>query len=77
MIDCGRCGEPVAEDAAACPQCGQPVPKRGAPGWYLFLIAVISAGVAYWFYGLLRTGGIGILGALAGVTSANESRRAL
>ncbi len=67
MIDCGRCGEPVAEEAASCPHCGEPVKQHGAPAWYLLLIAAISAGVAYWFYKLLSMQQISILGALAGV----------
>ena len=67
MADCGRCGEPVDEEAASCPHCGEPAERRGAPVWYLILIAAISAGVAYWFYKLLSTGQISFLGALAGV----------
>lgn len=67
MIDCAHCGAPVAEDAATCPHCGATIPKPGAPIWYQTLIAAISVGVAYWFYHLLRTGQISLLGALAGV----------
>lgn len=67
MIDCGRCGEPVAEDAASCPHCGEPVPQHGAPRWYQLLIAAISVGIAYWLYDLMSMGRISILGALAGV----------
>ena len=67
MVDCGRCGEPVAEDAANCPHCGEAVQPMTAPFWYRVLIAAISVGVAYWLYQLLSAARIGILGTLAGV----------
>ena len=67
MIDCGRCGEPAAEEAASCPHCGEPVPQRGAPLWYQLMIAAISIGVAYWFYKLLSIGQLSLLGTLAGI----------
>ena len=67
MIDCGRCGEPVVEDAANCPHCGEPIQAPTAPRWYQILIVAISIGVAYWLYALLSTARISILGALAGV----------
>ena len=67
MIDCRHCGEPVAEDAANCPHCGEAIQAQTAPRWYQILIAVISIGIAYWFYELLSTATISILGALAGV----------
>ena len=67
MIDCGRCGEPVAEDAANCPHCGEDLQARTVPRWFQILIAAISTGVAYWFYELLSAARISILGALAAV----------
>ncbi len=67
MIDCGRCNEPVAEDASKCPHCGEPVQVPTTPRWYQILIAAASIGVAWWFYELLSTAKISILGALAGV----------
>ncbi len=67
MIDCGRCSEPVAEDAEKCPHCGESARAPTAPRWYQILIAAISIGVAYWFYELLSAARISILGALAGV----------
>ncbi len=67
MIDCGRCGEPVAEDASNCPHCGETVEVATTPRWFQILIAVVSIGVAWWFYELLSESRISILGALAGV----------
>ncbi len=67
MIDCGRCGEPVADDAANCPHCGAPVQTPTAPLWYQILIFATSVGMAGLLYALLDTARIGILGAVAGV----------
>lgn len=67
MIDCGRCDEPVAEDAATCPHCGEPVRISALPGWYRILIAALSVGAAFWFYTLISDGRISLLGALAGI----------
>ena len=67
MIDCGRCGDPVAEDASNCPHCGERVQAETAPNWYRILLAAVSIGVAWWFYELLSSSRISILGAVAGV----------
>ena len=67
MIDCRRCGDPVADDASNCPHCGQTVQAEPLPRWYQTLIAVVSIGVAWWFYELLSSSRISVLGAVAGV----------
>ena len=67
MIDCPSCGDPVAEDATACPHCGRALEQLRVPRWFQIVVAAISVGVAYWLYELLSSERLSILGAAAGL----------
>ena len=67
MIDCPGCGEPVADDATACPHCGVALKQPRVPRWFVVIVAAMSVGVAYWVYDLLSTGRVGVIGSVAGL----------